>query len=337
MLVVSRGAAGRVAISALGVRVVGRGCVMSPWCAACVRRPEMQQHEVWTSPEEVVRHWPEIFSRAYPTHRSRRPPGLLDGQCLTRALRRVAPGLLMLVDYLLGTLHAWIREGANDLTLGRWWERYRMRDGQDCVGVRLRAVHVALYWRYRRVDFAFVMAPPIVRDRWRCPQQLGMIVRVLFHREALPPTARRRGRPFVPPMRWREAQHRVLLLEGWDPRGEGHGCAVDALVVFTTRSGTTPQRWSTDGRGLCVRCRRVCPTSRRGPSWRPTGNAGKPSESTGALASHTARTRFGATVGPGLDGGGGGGTAVRSAPVPAPSCRGVRLAVCDSKMTVAAP
>ena len=45
----------------------------------------------------------------------------------------VAPRLLTLIDYLLGTLHAWIREGANDLTLGRWWERYRMRDGQDCI------------------------------------------------------------------------------------------------------------------------------------------------------------------------------------------------------------
>ena len=154
MWMVSRRAAGRVATSALGVRAMGSGGPVSPWCAACVCRPEMQQHEVWTSPEEVVRHWLEIFSRAYPTHRSRQLPSRLDGQCVTGALRRVAPGMLTLVDYLLGTLHAWIREGANDFTLGRWWECYRMRDGQDCVGVRLRAVDTALYRRYRRGDFA---------------------------------------------------------------------------------------------------------------------------------------------------------------------------------------
>ena len=152
---------------------------MSPWCAACVRRLEMQQQEVWTAPEEVVRHWQEIFSWAYPTHRSWRPPGRLDWQCLTGALRKVAPGLLTLVEYLLGTLHARMREGANDLTLGRWWEHYRMRDGQDCVGVRLREVDAALYWHYRRADFAFVMAPPIGRDRWRFPKRLGMMVRVV--------------------------------------------------------------------------------------------------------------------------------------------------------------
>ena len=66
----------------------------------------------------------------YHTHRNRRPPGPLDGQCLTGALRRVAPGLLALVSYLLGTLHAWIREGANNFTLGSQ-HQYRMRDGAE--------------------------------------------------------------------------------------------------------------------------------------------------------------------------------------------------------------
>ena len=77
-----------------------------------------------------------------------------------------------------------------------------------------------------------------------------MMVRVLFHREALPPPVRHRGRPFAPrppPMRWREAQHRVLLLEGWDPRGEGHGCAVDerSRIYDTVRDHptTAEQRW----------------------------------------------------------------------------------------------
>ena len=110
---------------------------MSLWCATSVRKPEMQQHELWTSPEEVVRHWLEIFYSAHPTHKRWRPPGPLDGQCLTGAPCRVAPWLMTQVDYLLGTLHAWIREGTNNLTVGRWWERYRMKDGQDCVGVHL--------------------------------------------------------------------------------------------------------------------------------------------------------------------------------------------------------
>ena len=42
------------------------------------------------------------------------------GLCLTGALRRVAPGLLTLVDYLLGNLHVWIREWSNNLTLSLW-------------------------------------------------------------------------------------------------------------------------------------------------------------------------------------------------------------------------
>ena len=67
----------------------------------------------------------------------------------------------------------------------------------------------------------------------------------------------------------------------------------------------------------------------------PTGDAEKPSESTGALAGHTACTRISAKVGPRLDGGG--GTAVRSEQLPAPSCRGVRLVAYYSKMTGAAP
>ena len=99
MLVVSRGAAGRVAICVLGVRVVGRGSVVSSWCAACIRSFDMQQHEVWTSREELVPHWREIFSWAYPTHKSRRPPGPSDGQCLTGTLRGVV-GLLTLVEHL---------------------------------------------------------------------------------------------------------------------------------------------------------------------------------------------------------------------------------------------
>ena len=115
-----------------------------------------------------------------------------------------------------------------------------MRDGQDCVGLRLPAVDAVLYRRYRRVDFAFVTAPPVGRDRWRCLERLGMMVRVLFHREALPPPARRRGPPFVPLMSRREAQHRVLLLEGWDPRGEGHGCALDALCGIYDIVGDHP-------------------------------------------------------------------------------------------------
>ena len=142
----------------------------------------------------------------------------------------MAPGLLTLVDYLLGTLHIWIREGANNLTLRRWSEHCHMRDGQHYVGVRLPAVDGVLYWRYRREDFAFAMAPPIGRDKWRCPEPLGMTVLVFFHREPPPPPRRAaQGAPRVPPMTWREAQHRVLLLEGWDPRGDGHGCAVDAM------------------------------------------------------------------------------------------------------------
>ena len=116
-----------------------------------------------------------------------------------------------------------------------------MRDGQDCVGVRPRAVNPLLYSRYRRVDFAFVMAPPIGRDRWRCPERLGIILRVLFLREALPPPARRRGRPFIPPVRWREAKHKVLLLEGWDPRGEGHGCRIYHTV--RDHRTTVEHRW----------------------------------------------------------------------------------------------
>ena len=49
---------------------------------------------------------------------------------------------------------------------------------------------------------------------------------------------------------------------------------------------------------------------------RATGDEGKSSKSRGALASHAARTRFGGTVGPGLDGRG--STAVRSAQVRTP-------------------
>ena len=79
---VSRRAAGRVTTSALGVKAVGSGGTVTSWCVACVRRPEMQQHELWTSPEEVVRHWVEISPRVYPTHRSWRPQGALDRQCM---------------------------------------------------------------------------------------------------------------------------------------------------------------------------------------------------------------------------------------------------------------
>ena len=86
-----------------------------------------------------------------------------------------------------------------------------------------------LYWRYRCVDFAVAMAPPIGLDKWRCLERLGMMLRVQFHREMSPLPAPRSGRPFVPPMRWRDAQQRVLLLEGRDPRGEVRGFAVDAL------------------------------------------------------------------------------------------------------------
>ena len=170
-------------------------------------RSYMQHQKVWSRPEAVVRHWLEIFSHAYPTHGSRRLPGSLDGQCLTGALRRVAPGMLTLVDYLLGTLHAWIREGASVATLGHWWERYRMQGGQVCVGMRLRAIDAALYWRYPRTEYAFVMAPPIGRDRWRCPAWLGRMVRVIFRQEALPPPTRCRERPLIPPARWREAPY----------------------------------------------------------------------------------------------------------------------------------
>ena len=81
----------------------------------------------------------------YPTFGRRRPPGLLDGQCVTGALCRVVLGLLTITNHLLGILHAWIRPGANELTLGWWWEHYRMQVGQDYVGVRLRAIAAALY------------------------------------------------------------------------------------------------------------------------------------------------------------------------------------------------
>ena len=73
------------------------------------------------------------------------------------------------------------------------------------------------------------------------------MVRVVFHPEALTPPARRRGLPFVPPMRWWEAPHSVLLLEGWDPQGEGHGCALDALRriynTVTDHPTTVQRRW----------------------------------------------------------------------------------------------
>ena len=95
----------------------------------------------------------------------------------------------------------------------------------------MRAIDAALYWHHMQTYFACVMAPPIGCDRWRCPKRLGMMVPVLLHWGALPPPppSRCMGRPFVPPMRWWEAQHRVLLLEGLDPQGEGHGCAMDAI------------------------------------------------------------------------------------------------------------
>ena len=52
------GAAGRVAEAGgrqkLGVGVMERESAVSPWRATCVRSLEMQQHEVWTSPEQVV-------------------------------------------------------------------------------------------------------------------------------------------------------------------------------------------------------------------------------------------------------------------------------------------
>ena len=39
-------AAGRGEKSALGMRVVGSGSAVSPWCASGVRRLEMPQHEM---------------------------------------------------------------------------------------------------------------------------------------------------------------------------------------------------------------------------------------------------------------------------------------------------
>ena len=111
-----------------GTGAEASGRTLSPWgrlateygghaATTYVRTPAIQHHEVWISPERVVWHWVEIFSWGDPTYRSRRPPGPLDGHCLKGALRKVALRLLTLVDYVLGTLHVWMREGANDFTL----------------------------------------------------------------------------------------------------------------------------------------------------------------------------------------------------------------------------
>ena len=142
-----------------------------------------------------------------------------------------------------------------------------------------------------------------------------MMVRVLFHREALPPPTRRRGRPFVLPIRWQEAQHRVLLLEGWDPRGEGHGCALDALghIYYTVGDHPTAveHRWEEVVRPVQARLPYVTAGAfvALPPVSAQLATRGDP-QSPPTLAGHAARTRFCATVGPRLDGGS--GTAVRS-------------------------
>ena len=163
------------------------------------------------------------------------------------ALHTLALGLLTLVDYLRDSLHTWIRVRAEDVTLGRWWEHYRMRDGQDRVGVRLSGVDGVLYWCYRRAHVALTTALPIGRDRWRCLERPGMMVRVLFHREALLPLAKCRGRLLVPPMRWGYASHRVLLTVQRDSRREGHMCTVDAMGriydTFRDHHTAVEQQW----------------------------------------------------------------------------------------------
>ena len=182
-----------------------------------------------------------------------------------------------------------------------------MRDGQDCVRVRVRAIDAALYWRYRRANFAFVMALPIGLDKRRCLERSGMMVPVLFYPEALPHTPSGAV--------WGTPVHRAHAVPGGaapiaspgsvGSAGGSHGCALDAIgrISYTVKECFTAveEQWEK----VVRRLQGVCLGHGRGPRTasarvRPMGEAGNP-PSPPALAIHATCTRVGAEMGPRLE------------------------------------